>query len=132
MRRTSSGTTPHHRSIDELDTDLLTTLKRAEDACPRSSAHPHVLHEASATGRGHEPGRAYAGLSPLGGGRLAYTVSPSTCTSYVGTSAAAGPLSSLPVRTSNCAKWSGHSMMCPSSVPFERGACRWPQESKSP
>src|SRR6266851_313696 len=75
---------------------------------------------------------SYARLSHLGGGRLAYTVSPSTCTSYVGTSAATGPLSGLPVRTSNCAKWSGHSMMCPSSVPLERGACRWPQESKSP
>jgi len=36
--------------------------------------------------------------------RVEITQRASTCTSYVGTSAAIGPLTSFPVRTSNCAK----------------------------
>ena len=31
MRRISSGTTPRRRSIDELDTDLLTTLEELDE-----------------------------------------------------------------------------------------------------
>src|SRR2546422_1952765 len=55
--------------------------------------------------------------SHLAVGRLAYTESPSTCTSYVSTAAARERLSGLRRRTTNYTKWSGHSMMCPSSVP---------------
>src|SRR5712691_5340151 len=66
---------------------------------------------------------------PMGHHRFTYTISPATRTSYTGTSSATGPHSSVPVRTSNCAKWRGHSTTYPVTLPRDSGARRCPQTS---
>ena len=60
MRRISSGTTPRHRSIDELDTDLLTTLeeldKRLYAVLSKTTRYRNIL--------GHEIKRLRSGSAP--------------------------------------------------------------------
>jgi hypothetical protein len=60
MRRTSSGITPRRRTIDELDTDLLTTLeemdKRLYAVLSRTTRYRNIL--------GHEIRRLRSGSAP--------------------------------------------------------------------
>jgi uncharacterized protein YutE (UPF0331/DUF86 family) len=60
MRRISSGTTPRRRSIDELDTDLLTTLeeldKRLYAVLSKTTRYRNIL--------GHEIKRLRSGSAP--------------------------------------------------------------------
>ena len=60
MRRISSGTTPRRRTIDELDTDLLTTLeeldKRLYAVLSKTTRYRNIL--------GHEIRRLRSGSAP--------------------------------------------------------------------
>ena len=60
MRRISSGTTPRRRTIDELDTDLLTTLeeldKRLYAMLSKTTRYRNIL--------GHEIRRLRSGSAP--------------------------------------------------------------------
>ena len=60
MRRISSGTTPRRRTIDELDTDLLTTLaeldKRLYAVLSKTTRYRNIL--------GHELKRLRSGSAP--------------------------------------------------------------------
>ena len=60
MRRMSSGTTPRRRTIDELDTDLLTTLeeldKRLYAMLSKTTRYRNIL--------GHEIKRLRSGSAP--------------------------------------------------------------------
>ena len=60
MRRISSGTTPRRRTIDELDTDLLTTLeeldKRLYAVLSKTTRYRNIL--------GHEIKRLRSGSAP--------------------------------------------------------------------
>jgi uncharacterized protein YutE (UPF0331/DUF86 family) len=60
MRRMSSGTTPRRRTIDELDTDLLTTLealdKRLYAILSKTTRYRNIL--------GHEIKRLRSGSAP--------------------------------------------------------------------
>jgi uncharacterized protein YutE (UPF0331/DUF86 family) len=60
MRRISSGITPRRRSIDELDTDLLTTLeeldKRLYAVLSKTTRYRNIL--------GHEIKRLRSGSAP--------------------------------------------------------------------
>jgi hypothetical protein len=60
MRRMSSGTTPRRRTIDELDTDLLTTLeeldKRLYAVLSKTTRYRNIL--------GHEIKRLRFGSAP--------------------------------------------------------------------
>ena len=60
MRRISSGTTPRRRTIDELDTDLLTTLeeldKRLYAVMSKTTRYRNIL--------GHEIKRLRSGRAP--------------------------------------------------------------------
>ena len=60
MSRMSSGTTPRRRTIDELDTDLLTTLeeldKRLYAVLSRTTRYRNIL--------GHEIRRLRSGSAP--------------------------------------------------------------------
>jgi uncharacterized protein YutE (UPF0331/DUF86 family) len=60
MRRISSGTTPRRRTIDELDTDLLTTLeeldKRLYAVLSKATRYRNIL--------GHEIRRLRSGSAP--------------------------------------------------------------------
>ena len=60
MRRISSGTTPRRRSIDELDTDLLTTLeeldKRLYAVLSKTTRYRNILgHEIKLLRSGSAP-----------------------------------------------------------------------------
>ena len=60
MRRISSGTTPRRRSIDELDTDLLTTLEELDErlyaVLSKTIRYRNIL--------GHEIRRLRSGRAP--------------------------------------------------------------------
>jgi hypothetical protein len=60
MKRISSGTTPRRRTIDELDTDLLTTLeeldKRLYAVLSKTTRYRNIL--------GHEIKRLRSGSAP--------------------------------------------------------------------